>query len=1130
MAVDELASWLAEHGLEKYAQLLSQNAIGMDVLDELEREDFKDLGIPVGDIRRFMRAIRMREDSSSRPVSEPSTSRSSPKADRAERRQLTVMFADLVGSTELSQALDPEDLRDLNRAYQDAAKAAVERFGGFLARYMGDGVLAYFGYPTAHEDDPERAIRAGLALNSAMRRLGTDHQLTARVGISTGPVVVGDLIGEGASQERAVVGETPNLAARLQGLAEPGSIVVGPATHRLAAKVFDYRPLGEQRLKGIANPTPAYAVIGERVVSYRLSGEADAEQAALVGREEELGLVISRWNSVVEGEGQLVLLSGEPGIGKSKLTDAILAHLSTHKYGGGRAPGESNQRLRYFCSPHHTGSALYPVIAQLTFAAGINTDDSPKARFRKLERLAEQAGCPMGDLPILASLLAIPLPQSYPDPGLAPELRQARTLDVLAGTLDRLARRQPVLLVLEDAQWMDPTTSELMGMAIERLRSLRALIVITCRPEYVWPWPTTHATTLSINRLNRRQGEQLITRLTGGKTLPEELRNHILDKTDGIPLFLEELTKSVLESQVVVETETGFQLDGPLPGAAVPMTLQDSLMARLDRLGDVREVAQVASVIGRTFSFELLRQITGLSDPELKSALARLVESELINERGVAPNVTYTFKHALVQDVAYGSLLNRRREEVHRQIAAALEQQAPDIVSAQPELLARHYTLGGQHDKAIAAWLRAGQLAASRSSHREAVSHLREGLRILSTARDTEQRAAKELAFHLALFVPLAASQFWSSSETSTAYARAEELCKRLDETGPLRHILFGKYSRSIITGDYPAAHETGLRLLELGRAQGSTSVQMNGHRWLCWPALYRGQLEQVREHIDKSLRLHDPGFKDAARGRSLVDPKVEALCIRSQERWLSGRPVQSLADSAEAISLARKLDHPTGLAYALTLAGLFPAALRGDAAQARTLSDDLLPLANDLRAPVFQAYGAIARGWALATLGEAEERTEGMTLLQEGVEDYNARGGKAYSTLFHYWTAELRLDANDLEGALASIQQGLTAGDEIGERFFESELYRLRAAVLERIAPHELDQALSCYRHAIDVSRAQGARQLELRACTDLARRLVIQGQLDEARKLLAPLVGDINAMPNQRDYRLAREVFDAL
>ena len=647
-----------------------------------------------------------------------------PPQDTAERRQVTVMFSDLVGSTALSARMDPEDLREIISAYQKCVAETVQRLGGFVAKYMGDGVLVYFGYPQAHEDDAERAVRAGLQLVAAVGDLKTTHaSLQARVGIATGLVVVGDLIGSGEAQERGIVGETPNLAARLQGIAEPNTVVIAESTRKLLGNLFELEDRGPEELKGIDGTVRASVALRPSSVESRFEALRIAT-TPMVGRDEEMTLLVRRWEQAKTGEGQIVLVSGEPGIGKSRLAGTMVERLA----------GEPHTRLRFFCSPHHQDSALYPVIAHLERAAGFRRDDTAEQRLDKLEALLAQATNDLGGVaPLLADLLALPAGARYPPLNLTPQKRKEKTLTALTAQVEGLSARQPVLMVYEDVHWSDPTTRESLDLLIDRVPALRVLVIITFRPEFTPPWiGRPHVTMLTLNRLPRRQGAEIIAHVTGGKALPKEITDQIADRTDGMPLFIEELTKTVVESGIVSEAGGHYAMTGPTAALAIPTSLHASLLARLDSLAPTREVAQIGAALGRSFSYELISAVAGMPPQKLAEAPEQLVKAELIFRRGTPPDAEYTFKHALVQDAAYSTLLRNRRQQLHAQIASKLEGQFPEIVATRPALIARHCAEAGLDAKAVDYWLKAGQQAVARSSLAEADAQFRRGLNQVS--------------------------------------------------------------------------------------------------------------------------------------------------------------------------------------------------------------------------------------------------------------------------------------------------------------------------------------------------------------------------------------------------------------
>jgi len=714
----DIATWLRGLSLEQYEPAFRDNEIDWEVLPKLTSEDLREIGVvAIGHRRKLLAAIAVLGSETPAPAMAP------PARADAERRQLTVMFCDLVGSTALSSQLDPEDLREVIAAYHRTVADIVARFDGFVAKYMGDGVLVYFGYPRAHEDDAERAVRAGLGLIDAVGRLDVKSvELQARVGIATGLVVVGDLIGEGSAQEQSVVGETPNFAARLQAMAEPDAVVIAAATRRLIGDLFEYRDLGAVEVKGITAPVQAWQVLRPSAVESRFEALGGSALSPLVGRDEEIDLLLRRWARAKACDGQIVLISGEPGIGKSRIVAALAERLHD----------EPHRRLRYFCSPYHQDSALFPFIEQLGRAAGFARDDPPAARLEKLEALLARAAPPDEDVAFLADLLSLPASERHPLPNLSPQRKKDRTLEALIRQLDGLARHQPAVVVFEDAHWIDPTSRELLDLTVERVRNLPVLLIVTFRPEFQPPWTgQQQVTMLALSRMDRRDRTALVEQIAGTKALPDEVVSQIVDRTDGVPLFVEELTKSVLESGV------------PLVG--IPTSLHDSLMARLDRLASVRHVAQIGAAIGREFSYDIIYAVASFPEDELKAALARLVASELVFQRGSPPESVYSFKHALVQDAAHGSLLRSTRQQLHAQIAEALEAHSPELIDSQPELFAQHYAEAGLVEKSVTYWGKAGQRSAARSAMAEAAAQLKKGLDQLALLADIPERHHQEL-------------------------------------------------------------------------------------------------------------------------------------------------------------------------------------------------------------------------------------------------------------------------------------------------------------------------------------------------------------------------------------------------
>jgi class 3 adenylate cyclase len=832
----DVAAWLQDLGLGRYEGRFRDNEIEADVLRDLTEADLEKLGLPLGPRKRILKAIAKLSDDDKAP---PPTSRGRPSPDEgAERRQLTVMFCDLVGSTALSARLDPEDMRHVIRGYQDACSGVVARYDGFVAKFMGDGVLAYFGFPRAHEDDAERAVRAGLEIVSTVGTLKilVIETLQVRIGIATGLVVVGDLVGQGTAQEQAVVGDTPNLAARLQGIALPGQVVMAEATRRLLGDVFDIAHLGGQYLKGIAARPSAYRVIGERIAESRFEARASGAMSNMVGRDHELALMLERWKQAKAGEGQLVLLSGEAGIGKSRLAHGIIDAISS----------EQHIRVSYQCSPYHTGSPLYPVIQQLMFTAGIKPDDDNDDKLDRLEKVLVGAE---SDRPLLAALLGLQTEGRYGTLSLTPQQQRARTLQALVNQLMELSRDKAVLLVLEDAHWIDATTLELVDLCLDRVASARVMMLVTTRPNFQHSFGGhTIVTKLALNRLGRDQIATIVNRLTNGKNLPAELLGIIATKTDGVPLFVEEITKTVLESGELRETASAYQLNGPLNRLTIPSTLYDSLMARLDRLQPVKEVAQTAACIGRDFDYGLLRAVSPLDDAALQNALERLTDAELIFGRGVPPDSSYIFKHALVRDAAYENLLKNRRQTIHAKLVEALE-----VTGAVPELLAHHATAAGMTEAAVRHWLEAGEQAAARFANKEAVSQLKTGIALLGGATDIAEAPRLDLDLHSALASVLV-TQGYGSDEVGRISTRTVELCRQVGDEGTLATVLWQAWLFNWTRADHVPAMAFARELQDRTTDSVDPAAQLAADVALGLSLFAVGKPREARAKLDQAI------------------------------------------------------------------------------------------------------------------------------------------------------------------------------------------------------------------------------------------------------------------------------------
>jgi class 3 adenylate cyclase/predicted ATPase len=1045
-----------------------------------------------------------RAGSSQSPVANPEAAVSG----SVERRHLTVLFCDLVGSTALSGQLDPEDLREVVRAYQATAAEVITRFDGHIAQYLGDGLLVYFGYPRAHEDDARRAVQAGLEIIEALKSLNArlesdkDVRLAVRLGIHTGLVVVGE-IGSTSRHEQLALGETPNVAARLQGLAAPDTVVISGVTARLVQSIFDLEDLGSQQLKGVIEPLAAAHVLG------LLETKSDDEDATprdtpfLVGRNEEVGLLRRRWEQTKDGLGQVMLITGEAGIGKTALVDTLRADVRR----------EGATRISFHCSPYHRNSVLYPVIEHMQHVFKVERDEPPAARLEKLERvLAEHRFPLMEGVPLFAALLSVPVPESrYPSLGLTPQQLKQETHDALMGWLVAESERKAVLAVWEDLQWADPSTLELLGLVIDQTPTLPMLTVLTFRPDFAPIWPTrSHMTPLTLNRLERLQVEALVSHLAGGKALPAQVLQQIVSKTDGVPLFVEELTKMVLESKMLRLTNGHYELTGPLQSLAIPVTLQDSLMARLDRLSEAREVVQLASVLGREFAYEILRLLTTSDDATLQARLSQLVGAELLYQRGRPPRARYFFKHALIQDAAYASVLKSARQRAHQQIGELFAEHFPEMAEAEPEVLAHHYTEAGLISKAIPYWQKAGQRAIQRSADIEAIGHLTKGLALLELLPDTLERVQQEIRLQILLGPVLVATKGNAAPEVEQVYTRARDLCGQLGETPDLFPVLFGLRSVYLVRGEVGIAHELSEQLLGLAERVQDSGLLLEARVALGNTSYISGNLALAQTQFEHALALYDPQHHRSHAFVYGLDPGVFSLFRAAQISWLRGYPAQALQKTHDALTLAREIPHSFSLAIA-ELAEALVHAFEREPHRTQQHAEATITLCAEHKFANFLAQATILRGWALAEQGLHDE---GIAQIRNGLAACRATGAVLFRPMYLAFLIDSCFKAEQTEDGVHAVEEALAAGDKTGERFFEAELYRLKGTLtLQSNSPRQVGihepltsdaEAEACFRKAVEIARQQSAKSFELRAMTSLSRLLRKHGKNDEARKML--------------------------
>ena len=1042
---------------------------------------------------------------------EPNSAIRGREARSPERRQLTVLFCDLVGSTALSHRLDPEDLREVIRDYHDSTSRVIARYEGFVARYMGDGVLVYFGYPRAHEDDASRAIATGLEIvetfgaRPSMPKAEGGGQLKVRIGIATGLVVVGDMVGNETVEEAAVLGDTPNLAARLQALAKPNTVVVSESTRRLAGGIFEFADQDVHRLKGFRQPVRVWRVIRSSGVETRFDAARGRKLTPFVGREVEIEQLTRCWQRAQAGHGQLALIAGEAGIGKSRIADRF----------GERVADSPQNRLVYQCSPYHTNSALYPFIHQLERSAGFDPCDTEDKKLDKLEALlGSTASNPSQLAPLFAALLSLSANRRYPELQMTPDQQKAKTLSALLAQLRMLAATAPVLMLFEDAHWIDPTSTELLSLLTDEIQDIPLLAIVTSRsaPDASW-LGRQHVTMLPLERLDRQHTALMVDRLLGRKRLPREFVNEIVARTDGVPLFIEELTKAV-----AISTRTPENKPTAMPHSSViPSTLQDSLMARLDQLGSAKEVAQMGAVIGREFSRDMLAAISALEPRHLSEALETLTSSAIVFDRGSPPWTTFTFKHALVQDAAYSSLLRGRRQEIHERIAETLERSYLDRVLVEPEVVAYHYTQAGRSLNAAKYWAAASRRSIDRSATLEALGHANEGLKLLEALPSNPERDRLELSLEVVRGAAYRAVRGFASSEAERSFLRARTLCEQLGDMRGLIDVRRGLFSCYYARGALMLAREQAQQVAASGRALNDSSSRMLGHWMLGCITFWQGEFETARRELEEAFSLYDPGEQRAKTLALQIDPGVNALFHLSWTLWILGYPDKAIHTSDRALGAARDLAQPFAVAMGLFFSCTTRACC-GEHDSVRPLLEELIALTDQHELRYLGSCAHVLQGQALIAMGQC---AAGLAELDRAFSEFRAQEAGVGLPWAMSIAAEGQARLGHPREALATLARAFEAVSRNGEHHWEAELFRLKGEALLALPDANPLEAETSLRRAVVLAQEQSAKSIELRATTSLARSIWRQGKTDLARSMLRDVSGWFTEGFNTADMR---------
>jgi class 3 adenylate cyclase/tetratricopeptide (TPR) repeat protein len=1117
----DLAEWLGSLGLDQYVQIFAENNIEYSVLPDLTEDDLEKLGVSLGHRKKLLRAIEAVREASqgvrTRETPAVGTEVVPPAQHRdAEFRQITVMFCDLVGSTQLSENFDPEDVQKFIDAYRKACSTAIERYGGEVARYFGDGVMAFFGWPRAHEDDAARAVHAALEIIAQVSKVSGPIAPAARVGVCSGPVVVGEFGNSATSWSMDAVGETPNIAARLQTLAASNSVLISDSTRRLVSAVFDLQDLGLQELKGVTEPVRVYRVLAAKSATSRFEAAHAGSLTPLVGRSSELSLLLDRWEKVKEGDGQVILLSGIPGVGKSRLLHELKSHIQE----------EAHLLLHHQCSPYHSQSAFFPVIEQIQQAAQLSTRDADPDKITKLKAyLPRSTDDSAGPLVLIANLLSIPTENHHDLSGLTPQQIKNRTISTLVDILLAFSLQRPTLCIFEDAHWLDPSTLELLELTISRIDHARVLLIVSCRPEFRPAW-IGHAniTIHSLTRLSQTEVKTMIRGLLKGGSIPQQVVDQIIEKADGVPLFIEELTSSTLSAPL--RTRGAVERAAQPALLKVPETLSDALMERLDRVAPSRRLAQIAAVIGREFSHDLLSAASRIDEGDIQSALSLLEQADIIYRVGISPFVRFAFKHVLLRDAIYDSLLRSRRQQIHADIAAVLESDFPEFVENQPEILAHHYQEAGNHQPAIRCWFEAGQRALAHSANVEAIANFRKALQLLNALPETPERAKQEIDIQLALGIPLIAVQGYASAETREAFSRARTLCLRLGNIPEYFQALFGLWGHSWMSGQNGEALRMADEFLSRSGALSDPVLLMVAHRMMGSTLLTVGDFQSSRRHFEETIGLSVSERKQPRYNLYMVEPKAASLLLLSWDLWFLGYPDQSLARVSEALGLAHDLDHPYTVAFAHYMKSVVQL-LRGDVASALESAEKSFEMSEEQRFSLYVILSRISRGRALAGLGRLEEaRIE----IARGIDEARRNGVGFMLRMMDSWLADVYTKTGEHEHGLSIVERALADIGDVTGRSWEAELHHQRGQILLALDASKVKDAKSHFEKSIEVARGQNTRSLELRAATSLAELLRTQGRPDEARALLGPICRWFAEGSGTTDLRRAREVLSGL